>query len=243
MTGVRFAAALLCAVALASCVSVPKGKSPPPAALSAQAQATAMAGQQARESALAASAGLEFSARAAMSNGRDGGSGRIEWRQTGDHYAVTLSAPVTRQSWTLVGDAGDVRLDGLEGGRRSGTDGSRLLREATGLEVPVDALASWASGARADTARFGAAQLQFTADGRLQRIEQAGWVVDYLGWQDGTSDTGAGMIVLPDRINAERASTGHGAARVRLAIDSWQLLPTTRPANRTTPVPETPSGH
>ena len=94
------------------------------------------------------------------------------------------------------------------------------MREATGLEIPVGALAAWAGGARADAAAFGQASLAFTADGRLARIEQDGWTIDYLGWGEQAPGDGGPAMALPVRINAVR-----GEARVRLAIDAWSWAP------------------
>ena len=57
--------------------------------------------------------------RLALSNGKDGGSGRIEWTQGDGHLQVTLSAPVTRYSLGAVpqygGTVGGVRLSALAG--------------------------------------------------------------------------------------------------------------------------------
>lgn len=208
--------ALSCAaMLLAGCVSVPKGDATAVGDLPADVRAAAMARQQDREARLQAMPGLSFSGRVAISNGRDSGSGRIDWQQSGDAYEVTLSAPVTRQSWRLSGDAGGARIDGIQGGPREGDDVVQLLREATGLHVPVGAMAAWASGARADEARFGPAGLGFAADGRLARIAQDGWTVDYLDWEERVDGQGRPLQV-PRRIDARR-----GEAEVRLAIDHW----------------------
>ncbi|HVI58156.1 MAG TPA: lipoprotein insertase outer membrane protein LolB [Luteimonas sp.] len=213
-------ACLAACLALAGCVSVPAGKGVAVGELPAAEAAAAMQRQQAREQRLAALPALSFDGRVALSNGRNGGSGRIEWRQRGDAYDVTLSAPVSRQSWRLEGDAASARIEGVEGGPRSDTDVVRLLREATGLEIPVGALAAWASGARADAAAFGPARLGFAADGRLARIEQGGWTVDYLAWRDADIGDGRSSLAVPARIDAHR-----GQAKVRLAIDAWSWAP------------------
>lgn len=215
----RGTCALLCTVSLAGCVSVPRQQGVRIGNLSTGAQAAAMSRQEAREQRLQTLPTLSFSGRVALSNGRNGGSGRIEWRQSDDDYEVTLSAPVTRQSWKLSGDARSARIEGVEGGPREGADVVQLLRDTTGLDVPVGALAAWASGARADIAMFGPARIEFDAAGRLARIEQGGWTVDYLGWQDQDVGTG-GPLAVPDRINAHR-----DPARVRLAIDAWSWTP------------------
>src|SRR3546814_11697571 len=64
---------------------------------------------------------LSFSGRVALSGGsRGGGTGRIEWQQAGDRYRVTLSAPVSRQSWRLSGDDASATIEGRSEERRVG---------------------------------------------------------------------------------------------------------------------------
>lgn len=173
--------------------------------------AIAAAKQAQREAELVPLQTWSLQGRVALSNGRDGGSGRLDWRQDGPRYEVALSAPVTRQSWRLSGDADSAQLEGLEGGTRRGADATSLLLEATRWEIPVAALASWARGVRADVSD-GAATISYTTDGRLARIKQSGWVIDYSDWR--ASDIA--NIELPNRLNASR-----GEARVRLIVDRW----------------------
>ncbi|MDQ3038602.1 MAG: lipoprotein insertase outer membrane protein LolB [Pseudomonadota bacterium] len=178
----------------------------------------AMQAQQVRVAALGLAAGQcdvpawAMSGRVALSNGKDGGSGRIEWNQGAGRTEVTLSAPVTRQSWTLTADAGGVTLEGVAGGSRRGADPGQLLREFTGWEIPVAALGCWLRGAPANTDEMGQARAEFGPDARLLRIEQGGWLIDYTNWQ---RDPVSG-VELPTRINAQQA-----ANRVRLVVDRW----------------------
>ena len=207
MTGWRTAATALAAlVLLAGCATAPPRKPLPPAQREA-----AVARQEARESALAAIDTWALEGRVALSNHGRGGSGSIDWRQRGAAYTVSLAAPITGKSWRLVGDpTGLVRLEGLDGGSRVGRDASALLRGATGWEIPVAALADWVRGARA--AQGGAVSFGFTADGRLARLQQDGWTLDYDRWEPLPGHP----IEVPTRINAAR-----GDARVRLVVDSW----------------------
>lgn len=201
----------LTAAALAALLSAcagPAVRGPAPPALSPAAVEVA---QAARESALREQADWSLSGRIALSNGRNGGSGRIEWRQNGARYEVALSAPVTRQSWRLSGDAAGARLEGLEGGTRRGPDAAALLREATGWEIPVAALSDWVRGLRAQGQ--GPAELRYGADGRPARIEQGGWSIDYR-WP---AAEGSGRPSLPSRLDAVR-----GEAKVKLIVDEWQ---------------------
>jgi outer membrane lipoprotein LolB len=197
-------AALAAGVLAACATTVPRAPLPP-----AEREA-AVARQASREEALAQQPDWSLQGRVALSNGQRGGSGRIDWRQDGAAFQVALSAPITRQSWRIEGDAGSARLQGLDGGPRSGPDAARLLREATGWDIPVQALASWVRGARA--ARGGPARLQFSADGRLAGLQQDGWTLDYGDWRP----SAVPGLELPMRISAQRDS-----ARVRLVVDEW----------------------
>lgn len=186
-----------------------------PVPLGADQMAAAEAAQIERETLLRQTRQWGLSGRLAVATGKQGGSGRLEWLQEGGRFEVSVSAPVTRQSWRLQGDAGQARLEGLEGGPRVGADASALLREATGWDIPVVALADWVRGVRATG--LDRAQLHYGADGRLARMEQGGWRIDYQ-WPDVSDDvssTPAGPA-LPKRLEAVR-----GEAKVRLIIDSW----------------------
>jgi outer membrane lipoprotein LolB len=196
--------ALAAAGLLAACAGQPTRTAPPVSGAAAQQM------QVERATALAAHPQWSLQGRVALSNGRNGGSGRIEWQQDGPRYSVALSAPITRQSWRLTGDAESARLEGLDGGTRQGPDAQALLREATGWIIPVAALASWVRGA-ADP-QLPLATLQFSADGHLASLQQAGWTIDYSQWQ---AQPAIG-IELPHRLDASR-----GDARVKLVIDAW----------------------
>ena len=213
----RIGAAALC-LALLACQSLPPASTPGNVLVDYVQVQAAMQAQQARIVAL----GLEntacdapawmMSGRVALSNGKDGGSGRIDWTQGAGRTQVTLSAPVTRQSWTLTAEVDGVMLEGVPDGPLRGADAGQLLRQSTGWEIPVAALGCWLRGAPADSVAMGEASPVFGIDQRLLRIEQGGWVIDYANWQREP----ASGVDLPGRINAEQASN-----RVRLVVDRW----------------------
>ncbi|MBS7456621.1 lipoprotein insertase outer membrane protein LolB [Coralloluteibacterium stylophorae] len=190
-------AALL--LGLAACATAPRQIDTRPA------DAALLAAQSAREAALAAQPDWSFVGRIAVSAGDDGGSGRIEWRQHGDDVAIRLAAPVTRRSWSLIREGGEVRLEGLDGGTRYGRDPQVLLYEATGWLIPFDALGAWVRGARAGAD----ARIEFGPQGRPATLHEGGWTVDYREWDAATP-------ARPLRVFAERDD-----ARVRLAIERW----------------------
>ncbi|GGK00588.1 lipoprotein insertase outer membrane protein LolB [Luteimonas terricola] len=211
MTLLRFLFTLACAGALAACATRPLPPVAPPL-LDAADRARAEALQAERAQALATMPAWSLTGRAAITRSGKGGSGRIEWHQDGGAFEVALAAPVTRQSWRLAVDSAGARLEGLEGGVRTGPDGQALLFEATGLEVPVDALGAWLRGLPADEAVHGTAQLAFGEDLLPLRLEQAGWSIDFRAWRA----AGDGRPGLPLRIDARRGDAG-----VRLVVDAW----------------------
>ena len=150
--------------------------------------------------------------RVALSNGKDGGSGRIEWSQSGGKVRIGLSAPVTRQGWVLEVDAGGATLQGVPDGPVHGADAAALLLDRTGWDIPVTGLGCWVRGAWASEGAFGQARVGYGADGSVQRIDQAGWIIEYAEWR---LDAVSG-VELPARITALR-----GEKRVRLVVDRW----------------------
>lgn len=178
-----------------------------PAPVRTSADAALLAAQAAHEAALAAQPDWRLQGRLAVSAGGDGGSGRIDWVQQGSAYDIRLSAPVTRASWRLRGGDGEARLEGLEGGPLAGPDARRLLAEATGWDIPVQALSYWVRGGRAP----GQAHIEFGPDGLPALIVQQGWSVEYRGWTPGPAPR-------PKRVFASR-----DGASVRLAVDAWEV--------------------
>lgn len=212
----RFALSAAIAVLLTGCQTL----ATKPVVVDPFDPAAAQAGQQARAAALGLAAGdcaapgWAMAGRVALSNGKDGGSGQLEWTQGAGSLHLMLSAPITRQTWVLDADANGATLQGVPNGPLRGDDAARLLREATGWDIPVAALGCWLRAVQADPAMFGAAEIGYGADLLPLRIEQGGWTVDYSGWKPDPFS----RLPMPSRINAQR-----GDNRVRLVVDRWGL--------------------
>lgn len=194
---VRAAFALLIFGMLAACASRP------PVRVATEPEMR----QAQRSAALALRPDWQLEGKIAVSDGRDGGSGRLVWSQQGDAFEIEVSAPVSRRSWRLIGDARGARIEGLDGGTRYGSDASALLEQAVGWVVPVDHMSAWARG----LAGRGPSKLEYGADALPRTLEQSGWTVDYRAWSTTTPD-------LPQKVFAHS-----GDRRVRIVVQRWTL--------------------
>ena len=206
--------ALLAAACLGGCASLPPQASPDFGSAAGEAAQRTRAAALGLQAHACGDPAWVMTGRFALSNGRDGGSGNIEWTQGAGELRLLLSAPITRQGWLLERNRAGVTLSGGPQGTMQGDDAARLLREATGWDVPLDALGCWMRGVEADPARFGVPRTGVGADLLPRRIEQGRWVLDYDDWrQDPFS-----RLPMPHRITASR-----GTDRVKLLVERWGL--------------------
>ncbi|QIL21292.1 lipoprotein insertase outer membrane protein LolB [Thermomonas sp. HDW16] len=205
----RLVIALACGV-LAGCQTVAPKSLPPVDA------AAADAAQLQREQRLADENRWSLSGRVAISNGKDGGSGRIEWVNDDESLAVELSAPITRQTWRLTAsENGPWCVEGQDG-KRCGMDAEQLLRDTTGWEIPVASLGEWLRGMRTDAP---SREVRYDDAGRLSHLQQSGWTIDYR-WPEAGARVTTDHPEMPTRIDAVK-----GQAKVKLVADAWHWLP------------------
>lgn len=212
------ACAMLGALALTGCASVPRTPGQPSgptlqcaaASLSSEpcaSRVAALHAQQTLHQELEPAWSLQ--GRAVIKTADRGGNVRVDWQQhDGASYTVTLSAPVTRQSWRLDVQDGLATVHGLPDGPVSGPDAAKLLLHATGWQLPLDQLRYWLRGEPAPQPSVDTYLYEAAADGHLIGLQQAGWEIRF------TPDPDA---ALPRRIDA--AMDG-GNASVRLIIDA-----------------------
>ena len=171
-------------------------------------EADLLAAQKAREEAIAAQSDWQFEGRIAVSDGRDGGSGAIAWRQQGATFDIEVTAPVTGHAWRLEGGPGHAVLSGLEQGEVEGEDVDDVVARALGWHVPFTELVAWVRGVRAS----GSAELRFGRDGLPESLVQDGWTVRFPGFDDSVS---------PPRPRKVFAKRGHWS--VLLAVSRWTV--------------------
>lgn len=147
--------------------------------------------------------------RIAVSDGREGGSGRLEWAQDGPHFDIAVRAPVAGGSWRLSGDGSLAQLDGVGPEPLRDVDAEALLARELGWHLPMAQVADWVRALPADAS---AARIDAGADGLPATLRESGWTVEYRAW------TAADGIPMPRRLVARRPPF-----EVRIAIERWSL--------------------
>lgn len=149
--------------------------------------------------------------RVAVATAAEGFSGGLAWRQEGAQAEIDLRGP-------LGGAALSIRLDGLSmtvtdgsGASIAGEAAHEYVASEIGAPLPVAELRYWLVGVPAPGLPH---QETIGADGRLARLEQAGWQLRYSRYE------AVGRLTLPLRIEIESET-----ARLRLVVLNWRLPP------------------
>lgn len=162
----------------------------------------------ARESRVLAHDNWALRGRIAVSDGRDGGSARVNWEANEDRYELWIYAPLAQGTWRLNGDETGAVLQGPQGSFH-GEDAASLLARHMQWHLPVEAMRYWARGLRAPGS---SAQASFDPRGRLQALEQSGWTIRFTDWTEYPE------FEMPRRIEAESPPYS-----VKLVIQDWAL--------------------
>lgn len=186
---------------LAACVPAP--------AVRVKGDAALMQEQEARERVLFGTDRWILQGKLGVSDGKEGGSGTLNWTQDGERYEFTVRSPVVGKSFRLSGGPDGALLEGLDGGPLRGPDAESLMLKALGWDVPLRDLRAWVLGLRADS---GPAELSFGTDRLPSLLQQDGWSVDYREWDAGRQPP------MPKKVFAEKPPY-----RVRLSIESWNF--------------------
>ena len=143
----------------------------------------------------AAPAALELRARIAYRYAGQGGSATIAWRHADSFDQLLVTGPLGQGLASL--DRRDTRwlLTTMEGRQFRADDPESLTESALGWRLPLGGLVDWVQG-RPGTGSGREAQVERDGEGRITRILQDGWRVEYLAWQ----------ADHPSRINLQRAA-------------------------------------
>lgn len=163
----------------------------------------------ARQAALNALRQWSAVGRIAVVNDQDGWHASLSWVQQGPDYAIELLGPFGQGRVSIQGNPQGVSLQTADGRFLSAADPDQLLQDTIGVRIPVSGLMYWVRGVP-DPAQ--PSELAGDEQGRLTRLEQGGWVIDYPAYGQ------VAALELPTRIQAQRDQI-----KVKLVIEQWNL--------------------
>lgn len=194
---IRRAAALALIASLAGCATPP---------MTAPTDRTAWA---ARQLELARLTRWHAVGRIGVVNGQDGWHANFQWVQQNLEYRIDLIGPLGQGRVLVQGDGREVTVQTQDGQHWTAPDPDALLEQTLGVRLPIGGLRYWIRGLPEPGPTTA---LRTDADGRLTRLEQNGWIIDYPVY------TPAAPHELPARIVARRQDLS-----VKLVIERWKL--------------------
>lgn len=117
----------------------------------------------------------------AVQTARDSGSATINWTQNNEQYVVSLYGPLGTNGIKLIGKPGKILLITAKGQRFSARTPEGLLAKQWGFNLPVSNLKYWIRGLEVPNEP---ANKQLDRYGRLKQLDQNGWHVQYLSYNN-----------------------------------------------------------
>ncbi len=187
---------------LAGCASVP-GTAPvgPPNE----------AAWQARRARLGMLMDWELQGRVGIVNGKDGGSGSMDWKQRGGVMDFSFRGPFGAGSLEVRGDSSALWVRSSRGDNFVSTEPEQDFAERLHVPLPVLSMRYWLLGLPDPGTPF---TKTVDARGHLVTLSQRDWRVDY---QDYASFDG---YELPTRLLIQRDQV-----RIKVVINQWQVGP------------------
>ena len=134
-------------------------------------------------------------------------SGQIHWQHRAETDELLMTSPLGQGVARIVRNAEGVTLEVPNQPARHAPDAESLTRDALGYGLPVSGLVWWVQ-ARPDPDR--AFKATHDAIGRLARLKQDGWVIDYLQYAADAPARPRKLVVTREGLE------------IRLVADSWQ---------------------
>jgi outer membrane lipoprotein LolB len=150
----------------------------------------------------------------------EGWQASVVWRRHDERHQIDLNGPLGRGHVRLTRDRDGAVLRDADQNEHRNANAEELLLRATGYRLPLDGLDYWVRGLPAPGSD---AERELDAWGRLTRLRQLGWDIEFLEY-----DEHAGLD-LPSKLFARRLAGAGSLARadesfeVRLVIERWTL--------------------
>jgi outer membrane lipoprotein LolB len=145
---------------------------------------------------------FELAGRIAARYGKESFTGNIAWRHAKSGDELLISGPTGQGMVQILRQGEAVMLKTAEPREYRASDAESLTERVLGFRLPLEGLADWVRARAAP----GPSRPEYALDGRLARLEQGGWSIEYQEY--------AGQ--LPSRMRLV-----YQGIELRLAISQW----------------------
>ena len=147
--------------------------------------------------------GFDLAGRIAVRYAKEGASGRIQWRHSGETDDLLITSPIGQGIAHISRNGDEYRLTTKDGKEFRATDPESLTEQTLGWRLPLAGLPDWIQGRAAPGEN---ADLHRDAEQRLLELRQDGWRVEYEEFRNGH----------PSRLRMSREDI-----EIRLVVDRW----------------------
>jgi len=152
--------------------------------------------------------GFDLSGRIAVRYGVEAAGGQLRWRHDREGDEMLISSPLGQGLARIQRQGEAVTLTTADGHEYRAADAEMLTERVLGFRVPLTGLSDWVRGRpAADAAEVTHAVRD--PQGRLLVLEQAGWRIEYLAYEEERN--------LPTRLRLT-----YPALELRLVIAEWR---------------------
>ncbi|MBT9497410.1 lipoprotein insertase outer membrane protein LolB [Zoogloea sp.] len=130
----------------------------------------------------------------------------VDWQHEVGHDDWLFTGPLGQGLARIEADAAGARMTLADGQRVEAASAAELAETALGVNAPFAQLPLWITARLRD----GAEVRELDPVGRLRRVVDQGWTIDYIEY------AGSGPADLPRKIDVQRGDT-----RLRLIVDAW----------------------
>jgi outer membrane lipoprotein LolB len=147
---------------------------------------------------------FELNARLAARYGAESFSGSLAWRHAERNDEMLITTPLGQGVARIVREGDTVILSTGEPKEYRASDAESLTEQVLGFRLPLAGLADWVRARPSSEASF---KEDKSPDGRLQRLEQSGWTIEYQEY---------------DGERPKRLRLLYPGIELRLAISEWK---------------------
>ncbi len=120
----------------------------------------------------------QIKGRTVIRQGKEGWNVSLVWQEFNDNYQIQLKGPFSQGGVTLNGNNEKAVLIMSDGKTITSNDPEKLIYDVLQVRLPISALRDWIRGIPHSNHEI--TSLEYDDEGRITRLIQQGWQVDYL---------------------------------------------------------------